>query len=396
VTLLFLRRWVTGTACLAAVASGCDPFSSDALVIATSWPPSERRQIETEFARWLEEHSQSGARGPIRLEWLTLEPGDDRERLAARRDPPDVLLGGPVRSFERLARARRLAPLPLEGSPPWAVSRDGVIRPAFPAIVTFDDPRTDPIALAWVDAHLAGREFLDGYAATVNAAAISMRVERAPGPVFEHGDWQDSLGIVWVEGVAILGNGRHRDHAESLVQFLHESGRARPARPHPDSAPSADEPELLADLLGATLVDARDELGSAWSALERAGSPPGPLRWMTEPPPWPPASIGKILNRNDEQAMAMVETLAGQLATDATVRSWLIRSWLSPPRRIDRRILEELARAADGRLIREPRFRAWLRAEWTAWARQRYRRVLRTLEGDWGSTARSPAPPVQP
>jgi hypothetical protein len=102
---------------------------------------------------------------------------------------------------------------------------------------------------------------------------------------------------------------------------------------------------------------------------------------MNEPPPWPPASIGKILDRHDEQAMAMVETLAGQLATDSTVRSWLIRSWLSPPRLIDRRVLDEVARAADGRLIREPRFREWLRAEWTAWARQRYRRVARSLGG---------------
>ena len=86
-------------------------------------------------------------------------------------------------------------------------------------------------------------------------------------------------------------------------------------------------------------------------------------------------------DREGEPAMAMVETLAGQLATDPAARSWLIRSWLSPPRRIDRDVLDELARAADGRLVREPRFRDWLRAEWTAWARQRYRRVLRAVEG---------------
>ena len=102
---------------------------------------------------------------------------------------------------------------------------------------------------------------------------------------------------------------------------------------------------------------------------------------MTEPPPWPPASIAKILDRQGEPAMTMVETLARQLATDASVRAWLVRSWLSPPRPIDQHVLEELTRTADGRLIHEPRFREWLRAEWTAWARQRYRRVLRVVDG---------------
>ena len=172
----------------------------------------------------------------------------------------------------------------------------------------------------------------------------------------------------WVEGVAILADGRHRDHATSFLRFLHETGRARSDRTRRDPARlDDDELGLLADLLGATLVDAGDELSSAWSALGQAGFPPDQLRWMTEPPPWPPASIAKILTRQGEQAMSMVETLAGQLATDPPARSWLIRSWLSPPRPIDRELLEALTRAADGRLFREPRFRAWLRAEWTAW-----------------------------
>jgi hypothetical protein len=101
---------------------------------------------------------------------------------------------------------------------------------------------------------------------------------------------------------------------------------------------------------------------------------------MTEPPAWPPASITKILHREGEQAMSMVETLIGQIATDPEVRAWLLRSWLSPPRPIDAKRLDELALAADGRLMNEPRFRDWLRAEWTASARQRYRRVSRAVE----------------
>jgi hypothetical protein len=101
---------------------------------------------------------------------------------------------------------------------------------------------------------------------------------------------------------------------------------------------------------------------------------------MTEPPPWPPASIARILSRPGEQAMTMVETLAAQLASDRPARAWLISSWLSPTRPIDRQFLDELTHVADGRLFSESTFREWLRAEWTAWARQRYRRVLRSLD----------------
>ena len=169
----------------------------------------------------------------------------------------------------------------------------------------------------------------------------------------------------------------------AFLRFLADTDRAGPT-PTREEPMTADDEDLLAELLGATLIDAQDELRAAWAALERVGSPPSQLRWMTEPPPWPPASIAKILSGQGEQAMAMVETLAGQVATEPAAGAWLITSWLSPSRLIDSRGLGELVRAADGRLIREPRFREWLRAEWTAWARQRYRRVLRSLETPGG------------
>ena len=37
---------------------------------------------------------------------------------------------------------------------------------------------------------------------------------------------------------------------------------------------------------------------------------------MTEPPPWPPASIAKMMNGGGERRTSMMETLAGQLATE--------------------------------------------------------------------------------
>ena len=162
----------------------------------------------------------------------------------------------------------------------------------------------------------------------------------------------------------------------SLVRSVSEGRPLAPEDPLPRSefAPGDD---LLADLLGATLIDARDELKAAHEALERAGRPEKAERWMTEPPPWPPASVAKILGR-ESNAMPLVETLAAQLAPEADARAWLLRSWIAPTRPVDAALLDEIARAADGRLLREPRFRAWLRGEWTAWARQRYRRVART------------------
>jgi hypothetical protein len=160
---------------------------------------------------------------------------------------------------------------------------------------------------------------------------------------------------------------------------LIETGQAD-RTPNPgvtEPAAGPDSESLVADLLGATLVDAQDELWAAWDALERAGPAALARKRLTEPPAWPPASIEKYLRREGENAMSLIETLAGELSPRPAVRGWLIRSWLSPPRLVDETLLAEMAQAADGRLIHEPRFRAWLRAEWTASARQRYRRVAK-------------------
>jgi hypothetical protein len=160
--------------------------------------------------------------------------------------------------------------------------------------------------------------------------------------------------------------------------------------------PQALEPvveSLIADLLGATLVDARDELEAGWEALERAGEPAQAVQWMTEPPSWPPVSIARYLSREGQTAMSLVDTLAQELAPDAGARAWLVRSWISPSRPVDDTLLAEIAHAAEGRLGREPRFRAWLSAEWTASARQRYRRVARMAAGAAGAGAAAPQKP---
>jgi len=203
----------------------------------------------------------------------------------------------------------------------------------------FGDPRTHPISLSWLMGQLALGRWREGYARLVEVAGQEPRI-----------GWQ--AGRRW-----------HVDLSASPSASASE----------PDTGVQS----LLADLLGATLVDAQDELWAAWDALERAGHPEPAGKWLTEPPPWPPASIEKYLRRDGENAMALIETLAAELAPEPMARGWLIRSWLAPARLVDETLLAELARAAEGRLGREPRFRSWLRAEWTAWARQRYRRVAR-------------------
>jgi len=404
---LIPRYWVLGLAYFGAFLAGCDAVSRDDLVVASSWPASDRRRIDGEFAAWLEQHSEPSTRRPVRIDWLILAAGDDIEKLAARRRPPDVLLGGSVQYYERLARAKRLSPLPIDGSPEWAVARKAVIRLISASneggewaasgnhrSVAFD-PRNDRISLAWAQAELERSGFAQGYARLVQAVG-ARRIGRhtgsgsdsvdggetdlAAGSVPAHQDAPDADSIVMTEGVAIVADGRHRDQAKAFLKFLAATDRAGPGDAREERT-AADEQDLLAELLGATMVDARDELCAAWAALERAGLPSSQLHWMTEPPPCPPASIAKILSGQGEQAMAMVETLAGQLAPEPAARAWLISSWLSPPRRIDGQILGELTGAVDGRLFDEPRFREWLRAEWTAWARQRYRRVLRATGG---------------
>ena len=202
------------------------------------------------------------------------------------------------------------------------------------------DPRNDPVTLAWAISKLAPGRWRQGYSELVEAAA------RAPRIAW-HGEGRPRAGD------RAVGDGARGSVSEKGVDAL------------------------VADLLGATLVDAQDDLWTAWRTLERAGFQESAHKRLTEPPPWPPASIEKYLKREGESSMSLIETLAAELAPTPSVRAWLVRSWLSPPRSVDESLLNELAQADGGRLCAEPRLRAWLRAEWTASARQRYRRITR-------------------
>ena len=322
-------------------------------------------------------------------------------RSAATR--PTSCSADPLAAYERLARAQRLAPLPIDGSPVWSVARRAVIglvaatggeNRAAPAPnrggVAFDDPRNDPVSLAWAEAQLANRPFDEGYAGLVRAAGTRRRIGRQPGSAaaaVERGEAERAPAVVSgdppvpaadaLPGSKVSPSWPAEDIglcATSFLRFLGESGQAGPASRCSKEGTSR-RPRTAG---GPARRDAGRRPGRALGGLVGArtdGLSPDKLQWMTEPPPWPPASIAKILTREGEQAMAMVETLAGQLAPDPRSRSWLIRSWLVAAARIDRDDPRRAGPRGRRRLVREPRFRAWLRAEWTAWARQRYRRV---------------------
>jgi hypothetical protein len=404
---------------------GCARLSpdQDALTIATTWSSADRSEVETAFGHWLSTGtSATPVKESARIAWLPLKPEDDPPTVILQpgrhkrgEKSVDVVLGGPASSYARLAEADALVPIDRPGAPRWCVARRqpiglatgpkidtstaSMVRVPWPSDrVTFDDPRHDPITLQWAKGQLAANGWAEGYAQLVRNADHPRRIGRrarsalaavergeanmTPAIAPELTGLRTALAFVpstdspeWIEGVAIVRGGSHVALAQLFLQFLAERQQAGP----PPDQRSTESDALLADLLGATLVDAQDELWDAWVMLEQTGHPAQAEMWMTQAPPWPPASVEKLLEQ--DRSGALLQTLADEIAPDADIRAWLVRSWLAPRRLIDGPVLEELCEAVGGRLVREPRFRAWLRAEWTAWARQRYRRVARKAGG---------------
>jgi len=359
--------------------TGCDRPLPDRLLVATSWPAVDRRRLESEFQGWVGASHGHLEHRRVRLEWLILEPGDDLVRLVQRRGPPDVLLGGIASSFARLTRPDQLVS----------------IDPAGPALLCVGH-HGDAISLAWAMSGLDNGRWREGYARLVQAAGSGRRISLPSGRALDDqvqnkGGPAGSLieppfATRRIEFAGIPRTARNQEAARGFLRFLAETQRVVPAQAAAEivAGVDPDAESMVADLLGATLIGAQDELWEAWASLQRASDRDRALEWLTEPPPWPPASVAKYLRRDGEKAMSLIQTLAAELAPEPAARAWLLRSWLSPPRTVDDKLLVELAHAEEGRLGHEPRFRAWLREEWTAWARQRYRRVARLVAADPG------------
>jgi hypothetical protein len=133
----------------------------------------------------------------------------------------------------------------------------------------------------------------------------------------------------------------------------------------------------LATLIRVACVESHAELRSALEAIERAESTrpraaARASRWLGEPQPWPPASVGVL--RGKRGGDRLVSDLAGHLTTNDPDRRALEASWAREPSPLDGVALASIPRPAS------PFFDAWLRAEWGAWCRQRYRRAARLAE----------------
>ncbi|HEY2156279.1 MAG TPA: hypothetical protein VGH33_11660 [Isosphaeraceae bacterium] len=386
---------------VALLAPGCERPGGEALVVATPWPSTQRAAIEADY------HKADPSGRPIA--WLPLAPGDDASRIAPG---VDLVLGVPASDLDAITAEGVLTPIADGDRRPWRVARrltlgldvdmsatppitgSSLTDRSLASLVALDDPRRDPIALAWAKARLSSLGWPKGYAELVRTAANARRVgragsarervargEAAVGPDADVvGPLDEKTALVrldgaphWLEGVALVAASPRIDDARAFVAFLANRVQAEPV---PDDFP-APEPvtdALLADLLGATLVDAQDELWAAADALDRTGHPEPFEGYLDHAPPWPPTSIQKL--RRQAEADELLGAMAREIGANGDARAWLMRSWDGPERKIDGSWIRELAGAAGG-LAREPRFRTWLRGEWTAWARQHYRRIAR-------------------
>ncbi len=353
---------------LASLAVGCTPAGEPPMVVATAWPEAARREL--------------GADGPLPILWVEVAPGDRLADVCDRRGGVDVVLGGDPAEYARLADAGRITPVEAADPAPWRVAwrpnLDRAVAPprAEPApSPDYADPRADPATLALARARLDGEGWARGYEGLVRRAARGRPIagwSRGEGSALGDGSEAEPA-----ECAAVAASGRNPDRARRFLRALAARGIVGP--PAPDALAAARADGLLADLLGAALVDAHEELRDAELALRRHDRPRDADAAIGRRPPWPPASVAKLLAGEPDAPLA--DTLAEQIAPDPEARAWLKASWASPGRELDAGLLAELAGAVDGRLARDPRFRAWLRGEWTAWTRQVYRRVGRVAGG---------------
>jgi len=347
----------TLAACLLVVGiAGCSsPWSDDPppLVIATPWPPTVRLVAEAIYR---------GEGGNRPIAWVELGShrwGDSCDR----RGSVDLILGGSARLVQKLDDAGRLVPIDPTDPVAWRqVERPGLIE-ANPT----GDPRDDPASFTEAKAVLDAEGWAKGYE---TLARRPVRSTPKTNPV-------RAASKPPLEAVALVKSGRHPDQARRFLSALTSQGWISPASKDADLDARVDD--LLADLLGAALVDARNERLDALTALEVYGHPLIADRAVGDSPPWPPASVAKL--RADPGLATLLESLEGQIAPDPESLDWLKVSWEGPKRSIDLALLREIGQASGGRLARHPRFRAWLRGEWTAWTQQLYRRVARLAGG---------------
>lgn len=389
---------------------GCANRGPSPLILATDLPEPATLSLERAFQL---AHPESSP-----LSWIRPLPGFDLRPVASSTPGVQLLVSISLAPLSTMAGLRRLEPLSAGQGSPWLLLRRAEVGwalrpdlfearalppapgwssatdPRLARFIALGDPRTDPATLALAREHLQKQPSWSGaYADLIRAAALARPIRRASTSALaalDHGavalapvvsdklpanlrvDFQPE-GLAPPAGIALISSCPRPDEARSFLRFLLEAGLAS----EPDSSFFVEENPLLAILLGSTLVDAQQELVHASRVLEQSAHPARLERFLTEPPPWPPASISRLSRQEDAEGERLRDQLAAQIAPDLDTRYWLLESWNETAATLDGEALDRLARAVDGKLASEPRFRAWLQAEWTSWARQRYRRVAR-------------------
>lgn len=346
--------------------SGCSDDRS-LVVIATPWDRATCQQFTTLLAE-----APGDSLPPIR--WVRLDPWDDPARLLDAGRTVHLLLGWPTATLAALddrglldaVAAGPFRCVVAEGSEPFHVS-DSERR----VLTILDgDPRIDPVARDQVASLLARSEGQEGYASVI--------LSRSSSPPAE-----DPASDPEPEGFTVASIAQELPpEARSLLERL----RRRSVIESLDSTVSRAVTTLSAELVGATIIDAGTELEHAWEIIEQSPDAAIGRALLGDPPPWPPDSIRSL--GNDPSRRSMIETLAAALVDDPESRAWLLKSWQEPSRPVDRALLDALASANEGRLLRSSRVLPWLRAEWTAWARQRYSQIARELRPEAEGAAR--------
>jgi hypothetical protein len=312
-----------------AVSPACGGPESQNLVVATCWPRAECARLESEFRDWIIAGKAGATLGPVRVEWLLFEPGEDLVKVAERRDPADVILGGSSANYLRLANSRRLAPLEGAASSGWLIARRSQIGlvegPAESDVgdraghvvpvarssrdatggsaassVAFDDPRIDQMTLRWAESLLGARGFRDGYARLVQTAARATRIGRQAGSA---------------------GGAAARGEAELVPAALNPAERGAGGGPGARRA-------VVAPLQGETSLEpARTARWVEGAAIMRRAVHPEParvfVRFLAEVRAMPPGALEPSADGEaGPEVLALLGDLLGGTLVDAQDELW--------------------------------------------------------------------------
>ena len=258
-----------------------------------------------EFRRWVAAHRPARSPAPVRIALgRPRRPATTPRGSSAADAAVDLVLGGPASDLRATGSPeRRPRPDRRRRRPPgaWPGGRRSASRrerpasePASGGPPTFDDPRHDPVALAWARARARrgglGRGLRrarprrrprppDRPAAGLGPGGRRARRGRTtPAVARRPVGTAAPLDPRPADGGRVGRRGRRGRRRAGIATGPASSSGSSPsaARPEPPPPIRPSRPEadgLLADLLGATLVDAQDELWAAWAALERRGHP---------------------------------------------------------------------------------------------------------------------------